>query len=233
MLSEEILKSILKRLDSVIEDQRKLLEEYGKVHHGRLNVEYGYDVPIPAEETKVYTRLQAAIMDLAPKGSAYWEKYEAVQNRKGDDDILLMEDYTGIAMALREDYSNGYLSSLKSLIRADLFSDYLDMAEYLLKDGYKDPAAVIIGSSLETHLRKLCEKVSVDTTSPKSRFKKADLINADLVKAGAYGKSEQKSVTAWLSLRNDAAHGHYDEYDKTKVELVLMAVRDFINRYPA
>ncbi len=36
------------------------------------------------------------------------------------------------------------------------------MAEYLLKEGYKDPAAVITGSTLEEHLRKLCIKNGID-----------------------------------------------------------------------
>ena len=233
MILENIKENILKRLDSVIRDQKEMLEEYYKVRHGRLNVEYGFDVPVPAKETKVFTRLKAAIEDLAPRGSAYWKKYEEAEGSKSHDDILLIEDFVGIAMALRADYADGYLSSVTSLIRADLFSDYFDMAEHLLTEGYKDPAAVIVGSSLETHLRKLCEKYSVDTVTKKGTPKKADVMNADLVKAGAFSKSEQKRVTAWLGLRNEAAHGHYDQFDKTQVESVLRDVRAFINRYPA
>ena len=40
-------------------------------------------------------------------------------------------------------------------------------------------------------------------------------------------------VTAWLDLRNKAAHGHYLEYTKEQVELMLQSVRDFTARCPA
>lgn len=53
----------------------------------------------------------------------------------------------------------------------------------------------------------------------------ADVLNADLCKVGAYNKMEQKNVTAWLDLRNKAAHGHYAEYDQAHVESLVRDVR--------
>lgn len=58
-------------------------------------------------------------------------------------------------------------------------------------------------------------------------------MNDDLAKASVYGKLEQKSVTAWLDLRNKSAHGHFSEYDKKHVEIYLQGIRDFLDRYPA
>ena len=49
----------------------------------------------------------------------------------------------------------------------------------------------------------------------------------------AYGKLDQKSVTAWLDLRNDAAHARYDNYDKGQVEALIRDVRAFTLRHPA
>ena len=49
-------------------------------------------------------------------------------------------------------------------------------------------------------------------------------------KTGKYTVSEQKQVTAWLDLRNKAAHGKYSEYVKQQVGLMLDGVRDFIFR---
>ena len=96
----------------------------------------------------------------------------------------------------------------------------------------KDAAAVVVGSVLEEHLRQLAGLHNVATgAGPKP--KKADAINADLVKAGVYDQLEQKSVTAWLGLRNSAAHGNYDEYDKGQVEALLSGVREFMIRHPA
>ena len=40
-------------------------------------------------------------------------------------------------------------------------------------------------------------------------------------------------VTAWLALRNDAAHGNYDEYDHKQVAALIQGVRDFMVRHSA
>jgi hypothetical protein len=96
----------------------------------------------------------------------------------------------------------------------------------------KNAAAVIAGSTLEVHIKQLCAKHSVSTQS-NGKPKKADTLNADLVKASAYSKLDQKNVTAWLGLRNDAAHGNYKEYDKQQVKLLINSIRDFITRNPA
>jgi hypothetical protein len=54
----------------------------------------------------------------------------------------------GILGALRTDYEAGNLQSVIELVHADIFADFFDMADYLLQQGYKDPAAVIVGSML-------------------------------------------------------------------------------------
>lgn len=142
----------------------------------------------------------------------------------------------GALTALRHAIGSGYLVSVQELIHADVFADFLEMAQYLLSEGYKDSAAVLIGGVLEEHLRKLCVKHSIPIETESSRGvypKKADTMNADLAREGVYSKLDQKSVTAWLDLRNKAAHGHYDEYTHQQVELLLQSVRDFLVRYPA
>ena len=110
------------------------------------------------------------------------------------------------------------------------------MAQHLLDENYKDPAAVVIGSVLEEHLRNLCVKNKVDITfidgKGKTVNKKASTLNDDLVKAGIYNILEQKSITAWLDLRNKAAHGKYAEYDITQVKGMHQNVNDFIVRNP-
>ncbi|MGJ8715769.1 MAG: hypothetical protein ACSHXG_11745 [Maribacter stanieri] len=105
------------------------------------------------------------------------------------------------------------------------------MSKHLLEKKYKDSAAVMIGSVLEEHLRQLCSKNSVAITFEKNEKlipKKANLLNADLVKTEAYGVLEQKNVTAWLDLRNRAAHGKYEEYSIEQVDLMYLGVLNFI-----
>jgi hypothetical protein len=106
----------------------------------------------------------------------------------------------------------------------------------LLDEGYKDAAAVIAGSALESHLRQLCMKNSIAIEVNPSKGiqpKKADSMNSDLGNANAISKLDQKNVTAWLDLRNKAAHGRYADYTRDQVVLLIAGVRDFVTRNPA
>jgi len=107
------------------------------------------------------------------------------------------------------------------------------MADHLLSEKYKDAAAVMIGSVLEEHLRQLCAKTAIEvsvTKNGKSLPKKADLLNAELAAISVYNKLDQKQITAWLDLRNKAAHGHHSEYDAEQVQGMLSGVTNFMSR---
>ena len=141
----------------------------------------------------------------------------------------------GILSAAREELAGGWLSTTKGLISAEIFSDFLEMAQHLLDEGYKDPAAVMTGSVLEEHLRQLCQKHGISTETTKQgrpHPKKADALNADLTKKKVYNQLDQKQVTTWLDLRNKAAHGKYQEYTKEQVSLMLQSLSDFMVRIP-
>ncbi|MCA9385936.1 hypothetical protein KC717_04785 [Candidatus Dojkabacteria bacterium] len=144
------------------------------------------------------------------------------------------ESGRGILQAVKTEIENGWLYQIKDFISAEIFSDFLEMAEYLLVNKYKDPAAVMIGSVLEEHIRQLCDKNSIETfttdSKGKQKPKKADLLNAELTKANVYNKLDQKNITAWLDLRNNAAHGKYSEYNKDQVDSMHRGVLEFLGR---
>ncbi len=183
------------------------------------------------ERSTLATSWAAAIDRLAGPGSRY-AAIAKEELKRGAHAPATAVHLERILVALRSDYDAGYLRSIEELLHADLFADFLEMADELLKKHYKDPAAVIAGSVLEEHLRKLAEKNGVPITAG-GHPKKADTLNAELAKKTVYNKLEQKSVTAWLGLRNDAAHGSYDEYDATQVRLMVDNVRAFLSRFPA
>ena len=113
--------------------------------------------------------------------------------------------------------------------------DSLEMAQHLLNEGYKDPAAVMAGIALEERLRQLCQKHGIPTEATKQgrpHSKRTDALNADLAKKKVYNQLDQKNVTAWLDLRNKAAHGKYQEYTKEQVALMLQSLSDFMVRIP-
>lgn len=184
------------------------------------------------EITRLITLIAASIDRLAPPGSRYRHQAEDLLAKAGGHNPYTANLLLGVALALRADIEAGHMQVLHELIHAEIFGDFLEMAEYLLDEGYKDPAAVITGGVLEEHLRKLCKKNSIQTEHA-GKSKKADTLNADLAGAGVYSKLDQKSVTAWLDLRNKAAHGKYSEYTKDQVALMLQGIRHFLTRLPA
>ncbi len=138
----------------------------------------------------------------------------------------------GIVQALRDDLNDGYVQNLQEVVHAEVFSDFIEMAQHLNETGYKDPAAVLAGSALEVHLKKLSIKngIAIDIDG---KPVKADKLNADLAKANVYGLLDQKSITAYLDLRNKAAHGQYSEYAKDQVSNLILGVTEFMKRNPA
>jgi hypothetical protein len=183
-------------------------------------------------KASIMTAWLAGIERLTKPSSGYREQADRIKNMYSGHDASNVELLAGVLQALRADLAAGYVFELAALIHADVFGDFLEMADELLNKNYKDAAAVIVGSVLEEHLRKLAETANV-LIEREGKPRKADTINADLTKAEVYNKIEQKAVVAWLGIRNDAAHAHYDNYTKEQVGLMLAGVRDFMIRHPA
>lgn len=189
-----------------------------------------------ADAQEIITILAATIDRLAPIGSRYRLDQQRTMELNKAYPIQVLDDLTGVLRALRSDYESGYMRAIQELIHADVFADFLEMATYFLDQGYKDPAAVMVGGVLEEHLRKLCLKngLPIEDVKPSGNEPKmAGRLNDDLAGQKVYSKLDQKTVTAWLDLRNKAAHGKYVEYTKEQVELMVQGVRDFLTRHPA
>ena len=139
-----------------------------------------------------------------------------------------------ILKAIKAEIQNGWFQTYKGLISTEIFSDFLEMASHLLDNNYKDASAVMIGSVLEEQLRQLCVNNAIEISLDKDGDifpKKADRLNSDLAGKEVYNKLDQKNVTAWLDLRNKAAHGKYNEYAIEQVKIMYSGVSDFITRH--
>lgn len=124
----------------------------------------------------------------------------------------------------QEDYEGGYLFNVQSLVKAEVLDDALEQAKSLLSAGYKDPAAVLIGVSLETALKDLCQRESI-------QIGKLDKMNTELYKAGIYNMAKQKQITAWADIRNKAAHGEWSAYTNEDIKEYMDGVSRFIADY--
>ncbi len=198
--------------------------------------ELAYAIPrsvTDAMEVELNVRLRAAILRLAPLDSEYEREARNIVSTTNWSLAYRTELLFGVAKSLKQDYEQQFISAtFAALVRADVFDDFLEMADHLLTSGYKDPSAVIVGAVLEEHLRRLCARHAIPI-SENGRARKADSLNTDLATKAVYSKLDQKSVTAWEDLRNKAAHGEFASYADAQVDLMLKGVRDFVSRYPA
>ena len=142
-----------------------------------------------------------------------------------------VSDLVGIFKAVEHDIKSGMLENLRSLVQAEIFADFLDMAEHLHRENYKDAAAVLLGAVLEDSLRKVADANGVSILNSKGKPLTIDPLNAALAKKGVYNALVQKQITSWANLRNDAAHGKFSEYDSGQVRQMLLFVQKLCADY--
>ncbi len=176
------------------------------------------------------------IKSLCSEDSVYFERFSSILKNEYFYEIH-SKNYRhlgviqGCIKALYDDYKAGLLIDLKSLLISEVFGDFLEMAEYLLREGYKDPSAVIIGAVLEDSLRKLALRNGISLDKNDGSPKTMEPLNQELYKSSIYDKLIQKQITSWADLRNKAAHGQFDKYDQTQVEMMLLFVQKFCSDF--
>jgi hypothetical protein len=133
---------------------------------------------------------------------------------------------------------SGFLEKVASHIEAEIAADYMGQAEHLLGEGQTGrfdhvPAAVLSGAVLEKALRKLCDQqqpaipVVTATGVPKTLNPLID----DLKKAGVFNELKAKQLRAWADIRNKAAHGEFEQFDRGDVEQMLQGITNFLADY--
>ncbi len=220
---------IKKEIDSLVDLGEEITQQASSSHDGLE----GNNL---ANVASWITRLGELIRKLYGKNSQYFDNYNAAISIDGFYDIRRnwhkhISPVQGFAKAVKHDIETGLLVDIKGLLQADLFSDFLEMSEHLLNEGYKDAAAVIIGAVLEDGLRKLCNKNGIETIKPNGSPMTIDFLNIELAKKNVYKKLTQKQITSWAHIRNKAAHGEYEEYTKEEVKMMLLYVQSFADEH--
>ena len=115
----------------------------------------------------------------------------------------------------------------------DAVSDFLGQADSLLQEKGVHPAApaMVIGASLEEFLRTWVETDGLCAGGEKPGINAYATI---LLKEKRIKKQDWKDILSWAGIRNDAAHGNWDEVsDRKKIELMLGGVNLFMRKYGA
>lgn len=221
---------VLKRIDGVLDyvnesiknmDQEIERHPYNTTLKNNLISKIGVSLVLKMKQT---------IEDIAPRKSEYWlyaKSIKIIYSRN------MIDQLSEVLKSLKHDYSNNFLNSFNEMIDADIFTDILEQAEYLLSQSYFRASAVVAGVALESHLRKLAEKNQIPITSDDGKYVKADSLNGDLLKNQVIDKTMNKSITGWLGLRNDAAHPDAKQGDEGMIKLMIDGIKLFIEKYPA
>jgi hypothetical protein len=181
---------------------------------------------------RIITRARAAIRRCSPPGSAYEDEAREVAEANAGA-RWKVEQYVAVVQALRDDYQAGALTAVEELVHADLFDDFLGMAGELLSKGFVGPSAVLAGTVLEEHLRRLAKKHDVATIDDKGRPRSVEVLGVDLRKAEVITEVQRRGVVAWYAQRSEGAHGRSENLDAAEVERMIDGIRDFVARYPA
>jgi hypothetical protein len=162
-------------------------------------------------------------------GHSYLIQFESatepvVTNEQSDPHVDQREAGVGVLRAIREDVANGCLTGLRRLVAAEVFTDFLEMAEHLLEHGYHHPAASLGGAVLEDGLRRELAARGVRATG------NLESMNQIALDQQVYGPLVFKQVKVWIDIRNDADHGKWDRIEAERVASMLRDLPSFLAR---
>ena len=130
----------------------------------------------------------------------------------------------GILQAVLEDIDQGFIETVRQLIAAELFSDFIEQAVHLLESGYKAPAASLAGAVLENGLRSIANRNEITVRE------RDDLsaLNHKLADKEVYNRLVQRKVQVWTDVRNLADHGKFDEFSEKDVRNLIEGAQSFL-----
>ena len=210
----ERFKEFIKRGDGILQK------------YGWTGQEYPHNYPATDEFNQWYASAKNLIEKTCDKDSGHYKQFDDLYAKNSGNSYFLAA-CMGVFKAAYEDFESGMLEDVRTLITAEVFTDFIEQAEYLLGEHYKLPAAVLTGAVLEDGLRTLCNKKGIQLGVKT----KLETMNVELCKAGVYNKTVQKQVTAWSAVRNSAAHGRDTEFDESNVRDMISGIINFNSSY--
>jgi hypothetical protein len=211
---------LMDRLNHLIEVGEKVLKTRHSPPRGVVDREYVFRDPFHQWRAGVLSFLKAVFGE----NSTHFQEFQQRCRGTYYDDAFQGQS---ILKAAKEDIEGGYLKKLEDLVAADIFTDFLEMAEYLLEQGYKDPAASLIGAVLEDGLRKIAKNNGITLKSREN----ISSLNHKIADAQIYNRLVHKQVEVWNEIRDNADHGKFSEYNADSVQAMCSGVRSFLGDY--
>jgi len=154
-----------------------------------------------ADVTRWRTGAEQLLIQLLGKNNPYYERFAGLIKQNPSGYYEYVDSCVAVIEAVQRDLRSGRLRSFRRMVEAELFADFIGMAEHILDHGYYGSAAALIGGVLERGLIDVAELHNVPVGA------RGDLagLNARLGQAGVYNALRQKEVHYFIDVRNKAA----------------------------
>ncbi len=226
---------IRNRFDELITEASELILKmvaHEELNPGRFGTNYGHVSEFQAVVVKVLNIIETVL------GESQQQHEITAQIKNDSRGPYALEYIVGTLRGLKNTYENGFWDNLEEAIVANISADYMTQVEGLLDEGQPGqydhvPSAVLCGAVLEDALRRLCDRQSpqVSTDKPNGQPKALNALIQDLQKANAFNKLKAQQLRGWVQVRNSAAHGKFDEFNRDDVELMVKGVKNFLADY--
>jgi hypothetical protein len=181
------------------------------------------------------TSVSSVLDVVVPHGSIHRKAVDGFPNL--DNEIETRDYAVSFLKSVRYDFENGFFEDIASEIDAEISADYLSQAESLLSfsrpsDKGEVAAAVISGAVLEHGLRMICTTLEPPepTEVNNKNLALGGLIEA-LKKRKVFNELTAKQLRSWADIRNSAAHGKFEEFNRSQVESMVSGVSEFLSRH--
>lgn len=153
--------------------------------------------------------------------SAHYRQAKNVLD-KGPEHSYEVNTIVGVLSGALSDLEDGFLVGQEHLIAGVILDSVLEQAQYLLKTGFKDPAAILCRVVVEDALQRLCIEEGLSSSG------KAASLNDALKTQERYTKPQWRLIQSWLDIGNSAAHGSFSDFTDDNVKQMISDVERFI-----
>jgi len=239
-LPPSVFNKYLDRFDELIQEGERIYKVIKYFSNGAFRDPDNGDRLLTQQKREEIEKLQGwylnylSLLDqIIPPRSVHRKLLDETESYFDASDKLNTHIYT--LKGLKDDFQKGYLGDLGLEIEAAIVADYMGQAEQLLAEGQSGkydyvPAAVLAGAVLEKSLRTLCDKQSPSISTVNNNGKPLTLtpLIDVLKKNNLFNELTAKQLRAWADIRNSAAHGHFDEFNRSQVDLMIQGINNFL-----
>ena len=212
---------VTQQIDSLIQEGRVVLST-NKAQPGNWMGRVPYWVSLESF-SKWHASCKLLVHLLGDVAAPYSEFINSEINNRTENAMKLQ----GLIESLKQANDNGLLIPVEELVVADVFSDLLSQAQYLLSQNYHLAAGVLLRAVLEEKLRRMCSNNNCSPAKPRPTISD---FNSELYKCKVYDKITLKQVESMTAIGNEAAHNK-DTVTKSDIERFNSEITSFLTRW--